>query len=87
MGIIGWIVFGALAGWIASMIVGTDANQGAIGNIIVGVIGAFVGGTVMSLFGKNGVTGFNFYSVFVAVTGACIALWIYKAITGRTHSV
>ena len=87
MNILAWIVFGALAGWIASMIVGTDAEQGAVGNIIVGIIGAFVGGMVAGLFGKSGVTGFNIYSMIVAVVGACIALAVYKAFTGRTHRV
>ena len=85
MGIIAWIVLGALAGWIASMIMKTDANQGAIGNIVVGIVGAFLGGMVMDLFGKSGVTGFNLYSMIVAIVGACIALGIYRAISGRSH--
>jgi len=85
MGIIAWIVLGALAGWIASMIMSTDAEQGAIGNIIVGIIGAFIGGWVMNLLGKSGVNGFNLYSVVVAIVGACIALGIYRALTGRGH--
>jgi len=85
MGIIAWIVLGALAGWIASMIMGTDARQGAFANIVVGIVGAFLGGLVMGLFGKSGVTGFNFYSVIVAIVGACIALGIYRAVTGSSH--
>jgi len=87
MGIIAWIVLGALAGWIASMIMKTDAEQGAIGNIIVGIIGAFIGGFVMGLFGKDGVNGFNLYSIIVSIVGACIALAIYRAITGRARTV
>jgi len=83
MGIIAWIVLGALAGWIASMIMKTDAEQGAIANIIVGIIGAVVGGFAFSLFGKSEVTGFNLYSLFVAVVGAIIVLAIYKAV--RRH--
>lgn len=83
MGIIAWIILGALAGWIASMIMGTDARQGALANIIVGIIGAFLGGMVMGLFGKSGVTGFNLYSVIVSIVGACIALAIYRAVAGR----
>lgn len=86
MGIIAWIIFGALAGWIASMIMGTDAQQGAFANIVVGIIGAFLGGLVMSLFGKSGVSGFNLYSVVVAIVGACIALGIYRALGGRSHN-
>jgi uncharacterized membrane protein YeaQ/YmgE (transglycosylase-associated protein family) len=85
MGIIAWIVLGALAGWIASMLMGTDDRQGALANIIVGIIGAFLGGIVMGLFGKSGVTGFNLYSVIVSVIGACVALGIYRAVAGRGH--
>ncbi|HUQ85859.1 MAG TPA: GlsB/YeaQ/YmgE family stress response membrane protein [Candidatus Limnocylindrales bacterium] len=78
-----WIVFGALAGWIASMVMGNDAEQGAMGNIIVGIIGAFLGGLVMNAIGQPGVTGFNFYSTFVAILGAVITIWIYKTFTHR----
>jgi uncharacterized membrane protein YeaQ/YmgE (transglycosylase-associated protein family) len=77
MGIIAWIILGALAGWVASMIMGTDGNQGAIGNIVVGIIGAF--------FGEAGVTGFNIRSFLVALLGSVIALIIYRALFGRSH--
>jgi uncharacterized membrane protein YeaQ/YmgE (transglycosylase-associated protein family) len=80
MSLIVWIIFGALAGWIASIIAGTDARQGALGNIVVGVIGAFVGGFLMSLMGQGGVNGFNLYSIVVAIFGAVVLLMIYKAI-------
>lgn len=83
MGIIGWIILGGLAGWVASMIAGTNARQGFLGNIIVGIIGAFVGGFIVSLFGASGVTGFNLWSFVVAVLGAIITITIWKAITGR----
>lgn len=85
MSILVWIIFGALAGWVASIIAGTNAQQGAIGNIIVGIIGAFFGGFLMSLLGRDGVTGFNLYSVFVAVIGAVVLLMIYRAVTGSMH--
>ncbi|HVF69413.1 MAG TPA: GlsB/YeaQ/YmgE family stress response membrane protein [Xanthomonadales bacterium] len=78
-----WIVFGALAGWIASMIMGTDARQGALGNIVVGIIGAFLGGFIMNAFGQPGVSGFNLYSSLVAILGAVVLLWLYKMVTGR----
>ncbi len=58
MNFIVWILFGALAGWVGSMIMGTDAEQGALMNIIVGIVGAVLGGFLMSLFGQSGVSGF-----------------------------
>jgi uncharacterized membrane protein YeaQ/YmgE (transglycosylase-associated protein family) len=88
MGIIAWIILGALAGWIASMIMRTDAEQGAVANIVVGIVGALVGGFIMGLIGEAGVTGLNLRSVLVAIGGACVALAIYRAFTGRTtHTV
>ena len=80
MGIILWIVFGALAGWIASMIMKTDAQQGAGLNIIVGIIGAVLGGFLLRMLGQSGVTGFNLYSLVVAVIGSVVLLAIFKAI-------
>ena len=78
--IIIWILFGALAGWIASIIMKRDAQMGAIANIVVGIIGAFVGGFLMNLFGAAGVTGFNVYSLFVAILGAVVLLFVVGAI-------
>ena len=83
LGIIGWIVLGGLAVWVASMIAGTNARQGLLGNIVAGVIGGVVGGWVFGLFGGAGVTGFNLWSFLVAVVGAVIVLFIWKAISGR----
>jgi uncharacterized membrane protein YeaQ/YmgE (transglycosylase-associated protein family) len=77
MGILLWIVFGALAGWIASMIVKT--NQGLLLDIVVGIIGAVIGGFIFQAFGAAGVTGFNVYSLLVAIVGAIVLLWIVKA--------
>ena len=78
MDVIVWIIFGALAGWIASTVTETNAQQGTLGNILVGTVGALVGGYIISLYGYGGVDGFNGYSLFVAVLGAVISLWIYK---------
>lgn len=83
MSIILWIIFGALAGWIASKIMNTDEEQGAIANIVVGIVGAIIGGFVFNLLGGDGVTGFNIYSLIVAIVGAVILLAIIKAITGK----
>jgi len=78
MGIILWIVFGALVGWVASMIMKTNAEQGPFLNIIVGIIGAVIGGWIMSSFGEGGVGGFNIYSFLVALLGACVLIGIVK---------
>ena len=75
MGIILWRIFGALVGWIASLVMGTDAKQGAIGNIVLGVLGAFLGGLLMNMFGYSGISGFNLYSTLVAILGAVIIVW------------
>ncbi len=85
MNIILWIVLGALAGWIASMIAGTDARQGAIGNIVVGILGAIVGGWLMQMFGQSDADlgTFNLYSLLVAIGGAALLLWVYRAVSRR----
>jgi uncharacterized membrane protein YeaQ/YmgE (transglycosylase-associated protein family) len=87
MGIIGWIILGGLAGWIASMITGTNKQQGVLGNIVVGIIGGLLGGFIVSMFGVDGINGFNLWSFGVALLGAIIALWIWKAISGNHKSV
>ena len=79
--IILWILFGALAGWIASMIMGTNAQQGAIGNIVVGILGAIIGGWIVGLFGGV-ISGFNLASLLVAILGAVILLFIVRLFTG-----
>ncbi len=80
MGILLWILFGALVGWIASMIMNTNAQQGTLLNIVVGIVGAVIGGWVMSYFGETGTTGFDLYSFVVAIIGACILIGIVKMI-------
>ena len=80
MSILLWIVFGALAGWIASMIMGTDAQMGALANIIVGIVGAVIGGLIMNSFGAQGVTGFNLPSMIVAVIGAIALIFLVRLV-------
>jgi len=84
MGVISWIILGGIAGWIASMIAGTNARQGLFGDILVGIVGAMLGGFVLNLLGIDGITGFNLWSLLVAVLGAIIALWVWIALTKKT---
>lgn len=84
MGIIGWIIIGAIAGWLASIITGNEKQMGAGANILVGIVGGFLGGLVMNLLGGAGITGFNLWSLFVAVVGAVILLWIVNATRHKT---
>lgn len=80
MGLIGMLFLGGIAGWLASIIAGTNAKMGLFANIVVGVLGAFVGGLGMSILGGAGVTGFNIYSLFVAVAGSTLLLFLFKRI-------
>ena len=82
MGILLWIVFGGLVGWIGSMIMNTNGQQGIVLNIVVGVIGAVLGGFIMQFFGMGGVSGFNLYSFGVAILGAVALLYIVKLVRG-----
>lgn len=85
MGILAWIILGALAGWIASMVMKTDEQQGAVANIIVGILGAVIGGFLVELLGGSGVTGFNLWSLLIAVLGAVVLLAIVRAVRGGTR--
>jgi uncharacterized membrane protein YeaQ/YmgE (transglycosylase-associated protein family) len=78
-----WIIFGGLAGWIASIVMKANASMGLLANIVVGIIGAFVGGFVFNLLGGSGVTGFNLYSLVVAVIGSIVLLWLMRIFTSR----
>lgn len=78
MGILGWIILGGIAGWLASYIAGTNASMGIVANIVVGIIGAFIGGFLFSLLGGEGVNGFNVWSLFVALIGSVVLLWIVR---------
>ena len=82
MSIIGWIVLGLIAGFTASKIVNKQ-GEGLILDIVLGIVGAIVGGYLFALFGGQGVNGVNIYSMFVAVVGAIVVLVIYHSITGR----
>jgi uncharacterized membrane protein YeaQ/YmgE (transglycosylase-associated protein family) len=80
MGFLAWIIFGALAGWVASMIAGNNERQGCIKNIVVGILGAFIGGIMMRfLTGTPFDFGFDFRSFGVAVLGAFLLLFVTGA--------
>ena len=74
MGILLWLVLGALAGWIAGIVM--KSSHGMLEDIVLGIVGAFVGGIVMNFFGQPGVTGFNVYSLVVAVIGAIVLIFV-----------
>jgi uncharacterized membrane protein YeaQ/YmgE (transglycosylase-associated protein family) len=82
MSFLGWILLGLVAGFLGSKIV-NSSGQGMLLDIALGIVGAIVGGLVFSLFGATGVTGFNIYSLIVAVIGSVVVLWLYHALTGR----
>ena len=82
MSIIAWIVLGLVAGWIASMLVNRRGGSLVL-DLLLGVVGAFVGGFLFTRFGAAGVSGLNLYSILVAIVGAVVVLFIYHAIAGR----
>lgn len=84
MEIIAFLVLGGVAGWLASLLMGTDGSQGILLNVVVGVIGAFVGGMVFNAFGTSGVTGLNIYSLVVATIGAVVLLWVVRLFRGSS---
>ncbi|MBL0372761.1 GlsB/YeaQ/YmgE family stress response membrane protein [Rhizobium sp. KVB221] len=84
MSVIAWIILGLIAGFIGSKIV-NKTGQGMLMDIILGIVGAIVGGVVFSFFGASGVTGLNIYSLVVSVIGAIIVLWIYHRVSGRVR--
>jgi uncharacterized membrane protein YeaQ/YmgE (transglycosylase-associated protein family) len=83
MGFITWIVLGGISGWIVSMLVKTNAEQGLIGNIVVGSVGAVIGGFLGSELLGYEVTGFNLSSIALAVLGGLVFVFIWKAVTGK----
>ena len=87
MGIIAWIIVGLIAGALAKLIMPGDDPGGIIVTMLIGIVGAFIGGFVFGLFGGSGVSGINIGSIIVAVVGALILLAIYRLIVGgRTSS-
>jgi uncharacterized membrane protein YeaQ/YmgE (transglycosylase-associated protein family) len=83
MSVLGWILLGLIAGFIGSKIVNRE-GQGVLLDIVLGIIGAVVGGFLFTAVGATGITGFNLYRMFVAIVGAIVVLWGYHAISGRS---
>jgi uncharacterized membrane protein YeaQ/YmgE (transglycosylase-associated protein family) len=82
MSILGWAIFGLITGFVASRIVNRQ-GEGCFINIALGLVGAMVGGFIFSEIGGSSITGFNLYSMFVAIIGAVVVLFLYHAITGQ----
>lgn len=81
-GVLPAIVIGGLAGWVASMIMKTDASMGLVANIVVGIIGAIIGNLLLPVFGIGGTTGFSLWSFIVAVVGAVVLLFVVSMFRG-----
>ena len=87
MGWLAWLIVGAVAGWLASLVMKTNRQQGLLTDIVVGIVGAFIGGFLFNQFGTAGVTGFNIWSVFVAFTGAVVLLAVIRLFGGRRRLI
>ncbi len=85
MGWLAWLVIGAVAGWLASIVMKTNRSQGLLMDIIVGIVGAFIGGFLFNQFGSAGVTGFNIWSLFVAFVGAIVLLGLLRLVMGSSR--
>ena len=84
MGFLSWIILGAIAGWLAAGIVGKGRQKaGCLTNIVVGIIGAMLGGFLFHQFGWSGVTGFNLRSLLVALVGSVVLLAVLNLVQGR----
>ena len=82
MSILGWAIFGLITGFVASRIVNRQ-GEGCFINIALGLVGAMVGGFIFSEIGGSSITGFNLYSMFVAIIGAIVVLFLWHAVTGQ----
>jgi uncharacterized membrane protein YeaQ/YmgE (transglycosylase-associated protein family) len=82
MSVLGWIILGLISGFVASKVV-NDKGEGCFLNIALGLVGAMVGGFIFTTIGGTSVNGFNLYSMFVAIIGAIVVLFLWHAVTGR----
>lgn len=84
MGLVGWIVLGGLAGWLASLLL--DEQRGCLINVVVGVVGGVLGGLIFNQLGSRGVTGFNLWSLAVAILGSLVLLAVVRLLRGKPGS-
>ena len=85
MGILAWLVLGLIAGFLASLLVNKQ-GEGMLMDIVLGIVGAVVGGFIAQFVGFSGITGLNLYSILIAVGGAVVVLVVYHAMTRRSAS-
>jgi len=83
MDILAWIVVGVIAGFLAKAVVPGEGPGGVLGDLIIGVVGAIIGGWIMNSFGHSAANGINIWSIFVAFLGSVVLLFIMRALTGR----
>ena len=83
MSVLAWMALGLIAGLVASNIL-SHSGQGLLLDIVLGIVGAVAGGFLVTAIGATGVTGFNLYSILVAIVGAIVVLWAYHAFSGRS---
>jgi uncharacterized membrane protein YeaQ/YmgE (transglycosylase-associated protein family) len=86
MSILAWIIVGIIAGWLARMVIPSEGPAGLLGDLVIGVVGAMVGGWIFNSFGHPGVTGVNIGSIVVSFVGAVGVLWLMRLFTGTRHS-
>lgn len=79
MGLLAWLIIGLLAGWLASVIMGTSTQQGMLMDLLVGLVGALIGGMIMNFIGGYGLTGFNLWSFTLALFGSILLLGLRRA--------
>ena len=83
MSVLAWVALGLIAGFVASNIF-SRSGQGLLLDLVLGIVGAVVGGYLFAAIGATGITGFNLYSMLVAIVGAIVVLWVYHAFSGRS---
>jgi uncharacterized membrane protein YeaQ/YmgE (transglycosylase-associated protein family) len=83
MSILAWIIVGIIAGWLARMVIPGEGPAGLLGDLVIGAVGALVGGWIFNAFGHSGATGVNIGSIVVAFVGAVVVLWLMRLFTGR----